>query len=391
MPSVVVAGASVAGPFLALLLADRGWEVTVVERADRLRGEGQNIDIRGAARDVLRRTGLEDAILAAGTGELGTEFVDERGRALASFPAGRSDTGGATAEMEILRGELSRVLYDRTHARVEYVFGDRIERVDDRADGVTVGLQHGSDRTVDVLVVAEGLRSRTRRLVLPDGVDVRHLGAYVAYLTLPRVDSDTRWWRWYNAPGGRSIGLRPDNVGTTRATLTFMSDVRGLEDLDAGAQSHILRQTFADAGWETPRVLAGLAEADFYFDVIGQVRARRWSRGRVALLGDAAWAPSPVSGMGTSLALVGAYVLAGELATAEPGRAFARYEEIMRPYVVRAQKLPPGTPRIANPRSRAGIGVFHGVLRVAARLSALGGRLPAPPADDIDLPDYAAA
>ena len=389
MTRALISGASVAGPALALQLADRGWEVTVVERADRLRDEGQNIDVRGAAREMLRRTGIEDDVRAAGTGELGTQFVDARGRALATFPAGRSDTGGATAEVEILRGELSRILYERTRDRVEYVFGNRIARLDDRADGVTVGFAHGPDRTFDVVVVAEGLRSRTRALVFPTGVDVRHLGAYITYLTLPRTGTDTRWWRWYNAPGARSVTLRPDNVGTARATLTFLSDVRGLEELDADAQALVLRRTFADAGWETPRILAGLDGGAFYFDTVGQVRAEAWSRGRVALVGDAAYCPSPVSGMGTSLALVGAYVLGGELATQpDHRRAFARYEEIMRPYAARAQKLPPGTPRIANPRSRAGVAAFRGALRVASRLSGLQERLVSPPADALELPAY---
>lgn len=389
MPRILISGASVAGPALALQLADRGWEVTVVERADRLRDEGQNVDVRGAAREVLRRTGVEDAARAAGTGERGTRFVDARGRAVASFPAGRSDTGGATAELEILRGELSRILYERTRDRTEYVFGDRITGVHDHADGVTVGFARGAHRTFDVVVVAEGLRSRTRDLVFPTGVDVRYLGAYVAYLTVPRVATDTRWWRWYNAPGARSISLRPDNVGTARATLTFLSDVGGLEELDADAQALVLRRTFADAGWETPRILAGLDAGAFYFDTLGQVRARTWSRGRVALVGDAAYCPSPVSGMGTSLALVGAYVLGGELATRDDhAEAFARYEAVLRPYVARAQKLPPGTPRLAIPRSRAGIAALHGVLRVVSRLGGLQERVFSPPADGLDLPVY---
>jgi 2-polyprenyl-6-methoxyphenol hydroxylase-like FAD-dependent oxidoreductase len=392
VPRILVSGASIAGPALALQLADRGWETTVVERFPALRDEGQNIDVRGAAREVLRRLGLEDAARAAGTGEQGTRFVDARGRTVAEFPAGKSDSGGATAELEILRGELSRLLYERTRQRTEYVFGDRITGLDDHADGVTVAFDRGPDRTFDVVVVAEGLRSRTRGLVFPSGVQERHLGVYIAYLTVPRTATDTPWWRWYNAPGGRTVTLRPDNLGTTRATLTFLSDVKGIEDLDAGDQAHVLRRTFADAGWEAPRILAALDDGPFYFDAVGQIRAGSWSRGRVALVGDAAYSPSPFSGMGTSLALVGAYVLGGELATgADHGRAFARYDEIVRPYVERAQKLPPGTPRLAHPRTRTGIAALHGGLRLVRRAAPLGGRLFTPPADAFALPDYAAA
>lgn len=398
-PSILISGGSVAGPALASWLTTHGWTTTVVERFEKLRDTGQNIDIRGAAREVVRRMGLEDAIRAASTGEQGTEFVRADGTVLAAFPAGESDTGGATAELEILRGELSRLLYEHTCADTEYVFGDRITALDEHDDGadgggVTVTFAHGRPRTFDVVVIAEGLTSQSRSLIFPDA-QVRDLGLYVAYLTIPRTDPDTDWWRWYNAPAGRSITLRPDNVGTIRATLSFRSDVRGLEDLRPADQARILRRTFHDAGWQTPRILAALDDAPFYFDAVGQIRLPAWSRGRIALVGDAAYCPSPVSGMGTSLALVGAYVLGGELGTRRDHRAaFAAYEATMRPYVDRAQQLPPGTPQLAHPRTRAGVGVLRAAVRIAGstpvqRLGGLTGTLFAPPADKIDLPRYA--
>jgi 2-polyprenyl-6-methoxyphenol hydroxylase-like FAD-dependent oxidoreductase len=190
--------------------------------------------------------------------------------------------------------------------------------------------------------------------------------------------------------------LRPDNVGTMRATLGFVSDVRGLAELDRDAQVTVLRRTFADAGWVTPRILDALDDAPFYFDAVGQARLPAWSRGRVALVGDAAYCASPISGMGTSLALTGAYVLAGELA-AHPHRvAFARYEAVMRPYVDQAQKLPPGTPGIVHPRGRAGLAAMSAVHRVAdtavaGRLGGLLSRFSTPRADAIDLPTYPTA
>jgi 2-polyprenyl-6-methoxyphenol hydroxylase-like FAD-dependent oxidoreductase len=395
-PTILISGASIAGPALAYWLNAQGWQTTVVERFAELRDDGQNIDVRGAGREVARRMGIEDAIRAASTGETGTEFVDAEGRAVARFAAGRSDSGGATAELEIVRGQLSRIIVERTRDDTEYVFGDQIVGLDDGADGVTVTFAHGPASTFDMVVVAEGLRSRTRSLVFP-GVDaVRELGLYIAYLTIPRTDDDTTLWRWHSAGRGRSITLRPDNVGTTRATLTFLSDVRGLDELDHDAVVTILRRTFADVGWVAPRVLAALDDASVYFDAVGQAHLPSWSSGRVALVGDAAYCSSPVSGMSTSLALTGAYVLAGELATHPHGTAFARYDRIMRPYVEQAQKLPPGTPRIANPRSRSGIAVMNTVLRIAAnptigRLGGLSSRLFTPPAEAIDLPTYRAA
>ena len=394
MPSILISGAGIAGPALAYWLNSHGWATTVVERAGELREDGQNIDVRGAGREVARRMGIEDAIRAASTGEVGTRFVDGDGTPVASFPVSASDTGGPTAELEILRGQLSRILVDRTREETEYVFGDRIVALDDHGAGVSVTLAGGATRTVDIVVVAEGLRSRTRSLVFPAEDAVRELGLYIAYLTIPRTGTDTAWWRWYSAGRGRSVTLRPDNVGTTRATLTFLSDVRGLDELDRDAVTTILRRTFADAGWQAPRVLAALDDAPVHFEAVGQAHLPSWSRGRVALAGDAAHCSSPVSGMSTSLALTGAYVLAGELA-GHPGHAeaFDRYEAVMRPYVDRAQKLPPGTPRVANPRTRAGVALLNTVLRVAAsptagRLSGVASTLFSPPADAVDLPVY---
>jgi 2-polyprenyl-6-methoxyphenol hydroxylase-like FAD-dependent oxidoreductase len=407
-PSVLISGASVAGPMLAHWLAEAGWSTTVVERYAGLRDAGHNIDVRGAAREVLRRTGIEDEVLAAGTGEEGLRFVDDDGAAIATFPAEPGDTGGPTAEAEILRGELARILYERTADRTEYVFGDEITGLashddrahDDRAhdDGVDVTFRRGAARSFDVVVIAEGLTSRTRALVMPDA-RVHDLGLYTAYLTIPRRPDDDRYWSWYNAPGGRTLGLRPDNVGTTRALLSFTTGVRGLEELGPDEQRLVLRRTFADAGWQAPRILDALDDAPLYLDLIGQMRLPRWHAGRVGLVGDAAYCPSPLSGMGTSCALVGAYVLAGELATHGADRAeeaFAAYDARLRPYVERAQRIAPGAPGLAHPRTRAGVTVFRRAAAVVGSrpfraLTGVLGSLGSPSAEDIELPPLRAA
>ena len=301
----LISGASIAGPALAHWLNAYGWATTVIERAPDLRDAGQNIDIRGAARTVIRRMHMEEQILASGTGEQGTQFVDADGAVKAAFPAGDSDTDGATAEMEILRGQLARLLHERSKPGTEYVFGDHITSIDQSSHGpATVSFAQSQDRQFDVVVIAEGMNSATRGQVFPGEAVIRPLGMYTAYLSIPRTDQDNRWWRWYSATHGRAITLRPDNVGRTRATLSFLSDPRGYENLDPAAQRTVLRTTFADAGWQAHRVLAALTDSeDMYFEQIGQVRAPRWSNGAVVLLGDAAYCASPISGMGTSLAL----------------------------------------------------------------------------------------
>lgn len=218
---------------------------------------------------------------------------------------------------------------------------------------------------------------------------------YFAYVTVPRLASDDQWWNWQHAPGSLGVHVRPDNLGTSRAVLTFISDVRGLEDLDRTDQVAILRRTFADVGGLAPRVLAELDDAPMYFDALGQVRSSQWTRGRVALLGDAAYTNATFGGGGTSLGLIGAYVLAGELSRGDDDRAaLVRYEQLMRPHVesVAPQSIMK-TIRRANPRTEGGIralraaaGSPQAVGRGAMKLA--GKRLFRVAADDLRLPDY---
>lgn len=398
-PRVLISGASIAGPALAFWLNRYGWQTTVIERAPELRLGGQNIDIRGAARETVRRAGLEPAVREATTGELGIRFVRADGSTAAEFPAGKSDADGATAEVEILRGDLAQLFLDATQDNTEYVFGDTITALDQTEAGVRVSFTHNDPRELDLVVVAEGKNSATRGLVFGSEPEILLLGMEMTYLTIPRASTDTDWWRWYSAPDGRGVTLRPDRHGTTRAVLTRLTGKQDgapneprSADAQADAQRATLRERFGDAGWEAPRILDALDDAEIYGESLAQVRAPHWSRGRVVLVGDAAYCASPVSGMGTNLSLVGAYVLAGELAAHVDHRdAFRGYERIMRPYAEQAQQLPPGTPRLANPRTRLGIALFHGLLRAAASPAAsrLRTRAFSPPAEQIDLPDYA--
>jgi 2-polyprenyl-6-methoxyphenol hydroxylase-like FAD-dependent oxidoreductase len=156
----LISGASIAGPALAHELHARGWRTTVVERAPQLRDEGQNIDIRGTGREVARRIGIEDAIRAANTTEVGLRFVDERGSAIAEFAAGENDTDGPTAELEILRGEMARIVYERTRDTTDYRFSEQIRDLTDHGDHVTARLAGGEELDADVVVVAEGARER---------------------------------------------------------------------------------------------------------------------------------------------------------------------------------------------------------------------------------------
>lgn len=387
----LVCGAGVAGPALAHWLHRYGWDVTVVERADDLRAGGANVDVHGAGRDVADRMGLVPGIRAAHTGEEGTDFVDGAGHPFARFPA---EPGGPdlTSELEILRGDLVSLIVDAApHA--EYVFGDEVTSIEETGEGVRATLASGRTETADVLVAADGVGSATRRLVLGEEPVLRPIGLEMAWGTIPRTPDDTQWWRWHVAPGA-TFTTRPDPYGTTRATVSRSVERNAdlLVELPEAQEVPELLREARDAGWQSRRICDALMQADdLYLEHLAQVQAPRWSDGRAVLLGDAAYCATPITGMGTSLALVGAYVLAGELAAhTAVTDALTAYERRMRPVVERAQRLPPGGPRPANPRSRAGVVALGAALRVASSrpARALAGRVGGS-GDDVDLPSYA--
>ncbi|MCE4226656.1 FAD-binding monooxygenase [Methylobacterium sp. C25] len=390
---ILITGASVAGPALAFWLARAGDEVTVLERAPAFRDGGQNIDIRGVGRTVLRRMGLEQVVKEQGTGETGIRFVDERDKTCAQFDQAEFGVDGPTAELEILRGDLARILVEASRREgATYRYGDHITEFEQQGGGVGVTLFGGTRERFDAVIAAEGIGSSTRKLLLGRDHDREPIGLYMAYFTIPRGHGDGDVARWYAAPGGRSVLLRPDRYGTTRVVMTLREAPCGYEDLPLEEQREVMIHHFADAGWETPRVLEGLRAAeDFYFETVGQVHIDRWSEGRIALTGDAAWATGPITGMGTSLGLIGAYVLAGEMSrTRDMPNAFAAYERVMRPIVQKGQDYPKFGPRLLQPSTRFGIAFQHTVLAFAATpaVRSVAGKLFAGDENGPDLPDY---
>lgn len=250
----------------------------------------------------------------------------------------------------------------------------------------------GPSERFDLVLFADGIRSSSRELVFPGEAETTPVGLYTAYGVLPKGPSDDGWWRWYNAPGSRVANLRPDNLGTTRFSLSWVSDAGGYEGASDEQVVAALRGQFADVGWEVPRILDSLGpDSELYVDYLAQVRAPRWSKGRIGMLGDAAWCATPLSGMGTTLSVTGAYVLAGELARASDHRAgFDAFEARMRPFVDQAQKLPPGVPRVAHPKTSVGVAAFRTVLRLAGSkpVQAVTSKFLGPDTATLELPDY---
>ncbi|MEU7059618.1 FAD-dependent monooxygenase [Streptomyces sp. NPDC046197] len=337
--NVLISGASVAGPALALNLARYGARVTVVEKAPALRGGGFAVDFRGHVhRTVLTSMGIWDEVHARQTHMGAQSVVDADGAPRVDLPAEMM-----SGDVEIFRGELAQIMYERTRDEAEYVFGDSITALTETPDGVEVAFERGAPRRFDLVVGADGLHSNTRRLAFGDESRyLRFFDHYVAGFEVPNHLGLNRTGRLYSEPG-RCVGISnydgdPDRAG---ALLVFRSGELTYDRRDVAAQKRILAERFADMGWETPLVLKALEQADdLYFDAIAQIHVDRLTKGRVALLGDAGYGAT-MGGMGTGVAIVGSYVLAGELALAggDHRTAFAEYESRIRDFAKGCQKI----------------------------------------------------
>lgn len=335
---VLISGASVAGPTLAYWLLRHGVDVTVVERAPELRTGGHGVDFRGAQMELLRRMDLVDAVRAVQTGMGEQVVVDADGKPLVRLPA-----AFMSGEVEIQRGDLARILYERTRDGAEYVFGDSITSLRQERAGVAVTFERGGTRRFDLVVGADGTHSGVRALAWgPEERFSTFLGYHQAGFTVPNGFGLDHSGLLYNEPG-LGVMVSSDRDGSTAGVgLVFAAPPLEYDRGDRGDRERIVglvTDRFAHAGWEVPRLLAGLAAAtDLWFDRFAQIHLDRWSHGRIALVGDAAWAAGP-GGAGTGLAMTGAYVLAAELAaTGDHTTAFARYEAALRKGAARGQK-----------------------------------------------------
>jgi 2-polyprenyl-6-methoxyphenol hydroxylase-like FAD-dependent oxidoreductase len=392
--SVLIAGAGIAGPALAFWLRRYGFAVTVLERAPSPRPGGQAVDLRGVSRDAVTRMGLMDRVMDARTRTLGMSVVTAGNRRVLTYRADQFGGDGMIAEIEILRGDLAEVLREACDDTVEFLFGRYVERLEQDDEGVTVTLSDGGTRRVDLVVGADGLHSPTRELVFgPDPDRVRDLGHLMAFFTVPNHLNLRQWMLGYGADGCTAAIRAIRDDAAAMALLSVPGTRADYPPGDPAGQRALLRSRLAGLGWEVPYLLDRMDDApDFHFDSCSQVHMPSWSRGRVVLLGDAACCPSPLSGQGTGVAVVGAYLLAGELAAADGDHAgaFDRYEQRMRPWVEGSQKMGAEHAKRFAPRGR-----FDQVMQVVMMklllsrpLSGLLERRANTVLRGIELPDY---
>ncbi|WP_433517216.1 FAD-dependent monooxygenase [Nonomuraea sp. CA-143628] len=347
---ILISGASIAGLTLAHWLARHGFKPTVVERAPALRSGGNGVDVRGNAVEVIERMGLLPRVRELATDVHGMKFVDAADRAVA-----RIDTRDP-ASVEIMRGDLVALLHEVTDA--EYLFGDSILGLEQDDDGVTVTFEHAPARRFDLVIGADGMHSTTRHLAFgPEERFVQHKDHYFAFANADASLGEDRWVTMFNTPGKMTGIYRSGNHAQAKAYFIFRSAPLHYDHRDVAEHKRLISEVFADEEPRRTRELldAALADPDFYFDALGQVRMDSWSNGRVALVGDAAWCASPASGAGAELALVGAYRLAGELAAAGGDHriAFARYDLAHRPLVDKKQQIGPNV-RLMVPKTEGG-------------------------------------
>lgn len=333
---VLISGASIAGPALAFWLTRYGYAVTVVEKAGQVRGGGYPIDVRGTALEVVTRMGILPRLRDVHIDLRRLTFLEGDGSEVASIHP-HAVTGGVDGrDLEIRRGDLADALYAAVRDDVEFLFDDSIDTLDQSGNGVDVTFRGGSSRTFDMVFGADGLHSRTRELLFgPEEQFHRYLGHCFAGFTMRNtfgLDHEVRMW---NDPG-RAAALYA--VGGNEDVHAFLNFAHPEPPFDAfrnpRAQRDLVAAVFDDAGWEVPGMLSAMRAADdLFFDAVTQIRMPRWASGRVALVGDAAYAPSFLTGQGSSLALVGAYMLASALADRDHAAAFAAYEHNTRGFV----------------------------------------------------------
>ncbi len=345
--NVLISGASIAGLSTAYWLTKYGFNVMIVERAAHIRPGGQAVDVRGPALEVAERMGILNNIRENSTKLKGMSIVDAVSGEETYWNNEKTLTGGRhdSPDVEILRDDLCKVLFEAVGNKAAYIFNDSIVTLEQDDLGVEVTFTNASPRRFDLVIGADGIRSNVRRIVFgPDSEFIRYLGHYVAIFTMPNYFGLDHWEMIFQHEGTPvSVCIAKEKESEARTYLGFSSDEPiQYNHRDIPAQKQLVADRATNLGGMTSKIKELMQDSkNFYFDSVNQTIMDTWSKGRVVLVGDAGYSVSLSLGQSTSVAMVGAYVLTGELAEhwRDLPKAFANYESELKDYVANNQQL----------------------------------------------------
>ncbi|KAJ6781233.1 hypothetical protein PWT90_05096 [Aphanocladium album] len=352
--NVLISGAGIAGPATAFWLSRLGHKCTIIERFPSIRENGLQIDIRKEGVEAMRRMGLLDEVKKYVVDEPGTEFVSAKGKRVALFPKIEEDKDGKqgfTSEYEIMRHDLVKVLVEASKENVAYRFGISVSEFDNREDCVVVTFSDGSVETFDLVIAADGQGSRIRKMLLKSaGVDTDqsiNMEIYMSFFRTPRIPEIEKLTKFYIGTRQRLMMTRVHSETEGQVYLAVRGHIEELDDAlakDVATQKQVFAKLFKDAGWKAEELIQSMENStDFYASSTHMIRSDLWYKNRVVLVGDAGYSPTPLTGMGTSVALIGATILAGEIAkhgVDNLAAAFDAYDKTFRPYVDIVQDIP---------------------------------------------------